>query len=204
MKEPEEPNRITPQSTEATTNTKATPSKRRKKRKAGESSVSAEERQQILELRSHRYGMREIALRVSRDRKTVRRILEEEGIINRQAPDQASKLDPFRETIREKVAKRLTAARILREIRQQGYTGGRSILTDYIRSIRAEVVPRTRVKRRFETRPAEEMQVDWTVYTVAIAHAPVRVHASCASSPTRVGLTCASTVTSGSRPCWRD
>ncbi len=177
MKEPEEPNRITPQSTEATTNTKATPSKRRKKRKAGESSVSAEERQQILELRSHRYGMREIALRVSRDRKTVRRILEEEGIINRQAPDQASKLDPFRETIREKVAKRLTATRILREIRQQGYTGGRSILTDYIRSIRADVVPRTRVKRRFETRPAEEMQVDWTVYTVAIAHAPVRVHA---------------------------
>ena len=138
--------------------------------------ISPEEHQRILELHSHGYGMRQIALRVQRDRKTVRRILQEEGQLDRHPPDPAGKLDPFRELIQEKVRKRLTVTRILREIRQQGYSGGRTILGDYIRSIRSELVPR-RIKRRFETRPGQEMQVDWTVYTVPIAGSPARVHA---------------------------
>lgn len=177
MKEPEEPNPSTPEKVEAATSTEATPTTKRKKKKARTSTVSPEVRQRILELRNHKYGMREIAQRLSRDRKTIRRVLEEEGLLDRDLPDPTNKLDPFRDLIREKVSKRLTATRILREIRQQGYTGGRTILADYIRSIRTEVVPRSRVKRRFETRPAEEMQVDWTVYTVPIARDPVRIHA---------------------------
>jgi len=175
MKESEEPNPITSEKVEAATSTEPTPTT--KKRKARNSTVSTEERQRILELRNHRYGMREIALRLSRDRKTIRRVLEEEGLLDRDPPDTTNKLDPFRDLIREKVGKHLTATRILREIREQGYTGGRTILTDYVRSIRAEVVPRRRVKRRFETRPAEESQVDWTVYTVPIAGEPERIHA---------------------------
>lgn len=145
-------------------------------RQTNKGDISAEERRRIIELHSHRYGMRQIALRIGRDRKTVRRILQEEGLLDRHAPDQAGKLDPFREMVQEKVRKRLTVTRILREIRQQGYTGGRTILADYIRTIRSELVPR-RVKRRFETRPGQEMQADWTVYTVPIAGSPTRVHA---------------------------
>jgi transposase len=146
-------------------------------RQTNKGDISPEERERILELHSHHYGMRQIALRIGRDRKTVRRILQDEGLLDRQPPDQTGKLDPFRETIQEKVRKRLTATRILREIRQQGYTGGRTILADYIRSIRSELAPRPRVKRRFETRPGQEMQADWTVYTVPIAASPTRVHA---------------------------
>ncbi len=138
--------------------------------------VSPEERQRILELHSCHYGMRQIALRIHRDRKTVRRILQEEGQLERHPPDRSGKLDPFRESIQEKIRKRLTVTRILREIRQQGYTGGRTILADYIRSIRRELAPR-KIKRRFETRAGQEIQVDWTVYTVPIAGAPTRVHA---------------------------
>jgi len=121
--------------------------------------------------------MRRIALRVGHDRKTVRRILQEEGLLDRHPPERAGKLDPFREAIQERIRKRLTVTRILREIRAQGYTGGRTILAEYIRSVRGELTPRCRVKRRFETRPGEELQVDWTVYTVPIAGIPTRVHA---------------------------
>ena len=169
MKTPEVPNHSTLASVESPPETTTT-------RKTRNSTVSPEERERILELRNHRYGMRAIALRLSRDRKTIRRILEEEGVLRRDLP-RTNKLDPFHEIIREKVGKRLTATRILREIRQQGYAGGRTILTDYIRSIRAETVPRRRIKRRFEPQPAEESQVDWTVYTVPIAGRPERVHA---------------------------
>jgi ParB-like chromosome segregation protein Spo0J len=72
------------------------------------STVSPEDRERIIELRKHRYGMRAIALRLGRDRKTIRRILEEEGVLQQDLP-RTNKLDPFHEIIRDKVGKRLTA-----------------------------------------------------------------------------------------------
>lgn len=148
------------------------------KRKARPPNLSPQERQQILDLRQHRYGTRAIALRVSRDRKTVRRVLDEEGLLDLPSPQRdTSKLDPFRELIRDKVNNHLTITRILREIRAAGYLGGRTILAQYIRSIRAPLAPSRPVKRRFETRAGEEMQADWAVYTVPIAGLAVRVHA---------------------------
>ncbi len=139
MKTPEVLNHSTPGNVEAETNAAAPPDNKTK-RKNRNSTVSPEEREKIIELHNHRYGMRAIALRLSRDRKTIRRILEEEGVLQRDLP-RTNKLDPFHEIIREKVGKRLTATRILREIRQQGYAGGRTILTDYIRSIQAASSP---------------------------------------------------------------
>ena len=73
--------------------------------------------------------------------------------------------------------KHLTVTRILREIRQLGYTGGRTILGHYVRSLRTDLTPRSRVKRRFETRPAQEMQADWAVYNVTIDGHPTTAHA---------------------------
>lgn len=143
------------------------------------SKLPPEERQRILQWHQNGYGIRNIARRTGRDRKAIRRVLQEEGLSQTAAPPPAhsSKLDPFRESIRDKVYKHLTVTRILREIRQQGYAGGRTILAHYVRSIRTELAPRRRVKRRFETRPAQEMQVDWAIYTVPIASVPTTVHA---------------------------
>jgi transposase len=114
---------------------------------------------------------------VGRDRKTVRRVLEEEEVkITSPGPtDQASKLDPFRETVQEKAAQRLTVVRILREIREQGYTGSRTILADYIRTLPSRPAP-ARAKRRFETRPGQELQVDWSIFNVMIAGVLCCVH----------------------------
>jgi transposase len=140
--------------------------------------VSAEERQLMAELRQRGYGLRRIAQVCKRNRKTVRSILQEQSPAS--SPTQqsaASKLDPFRESIRDKVEKRLTTSRILREIRELGYTGGRTILAAYARSLRAPLAPGRPAKRRFETRPGEESQVDWADYTVPIAGKPTRVHA---------------------------
>jgi transposase len=142
------------------------------------SKLPPEERQRIIHLRQHGYGTREIARRTGRDRKAIRRVLQEEGLFQTvAAPPASSKLDPFRESIRDKVHKHLTVTRILREIRQLGYVGGRTILANYVRSTRTELAPRSRVKRRFETRPAQEMQVDWAVYRVPIATVLTTVHA---------------------------
>jgi len=145
--------------------------------------VSAEERQRIAELHQNRYGLRRIAKAVVRDRKTVRQVLQEQGLVEAaeelillQGLTPASKLDSFREVVTQKVNKRLTTSRILREIRELGYTGGRTILAELVREIRAPLAPSRRAKRRFETEPGREMQVDWSPYIVPIAGKLTSVH----------------------------
>src|SRR5260370_39220407 len=67
--------------------------------------LSPEERQQILDVYHRCRAIRRTAGAVGRDRKTVRRVLEEAGVtIAPPGPsptNRASKLDPFRETVRE-------------------------------------------------------------------------------------------------------
>ena len=136
------------------------------KRGKAKTAVAPEIQSQILEL--HRlYGSREIARRVGYSRKIVRRVLLEHGsLAPAQRSGKTSKLDPFRTTIKEKAHKGLTVTRILREIREQGYSGGRSILAEHVRALRASegLQPQRTVKRRFETRPGEEMQIDWSPF----------------------------------------
>src|SRR5690606_14458511 len=87
-------------------------------------------------------------------------------------------LDPYRALVAEKVADGLTISRILREISADGYAGGRTILAEYVGTLRAKVLPRRkRPKRRFETPPAREMQVDFGTYRVEIGSVPTTVHA---------------------------
>ena len=144
--------------------------------------LSEEERARILELARAKRSVREIAKQTGFGRKLVSRLLAETGEATPSpAPSslaaKASKLDPFREAITEKVAKNLTVERILREIQEQGYDGGRTILREHVRSIRAPRAPRKRVHCRFETPPGEEIQVDWSPYRVPIGGKETLVHA---------------------------
>ncbi|MCK4305470.1 MAG: IS21 family transposase [Candidatus Eisenbacteria sp.] len=93
----------------------------------------------------------------------------------------ASKLDPFREQIEQKVKKDLTVSRILREIRERSYTGSRTILADYVRTLRVQPQPKKKVYRRFETQPGEELQIDWSPYRVPLGGKQRVVHAFAAT-----------------------
>jgi transposase len=142
--------------------------------------VSKETRDEIIDLKKKGYGTRRIVPRVGLSRKVVRRILTEEGLLEAagQQPEQ-SKLAPFKDAIEEKVEVGLTSSRIFREVKELGYQGKRTILADLARSIRARKAPQPnkKVKRRFETRPGREMQIDWSPYWVPIAGVVVLVHA---------------------------
>lgn len=144
--------------------------------------LSPEEHQRILELAPHA-SSREIASRLGLGRKIVRRVLAE-AATPPPTPTSArpttsdvgltSKLDPFREAIAARVKKGLTTTRILREITELGYTGGRSILGAYARTLRTDT-RKIRAKRRFETPVAEECQIDWSPYSVPIGGKITRV-----------------------------
>lgn len=152
--------------------------KRKRKRRV---EVTEELREEIRHLKQEiGFGTRTIATSLGLSRKVVRRVLVEMGLTVSSSPEttpRASKLDPFREAIKDKVKKGLTNSRILREITELGYTGGRTILADYVRTIRKAPPPKKKVWRRFETAPAEEFQVDWSPYRVPLGGKLKVVHA---------------------------
>ncbi len=142
--------------------------------------IPPETREEIIRLAPF-YGCRPIADRVQENRKIVQRVLLEEGL--RHPPSSGSsaagKLEPFLDHVEARVAKRLTTTRILREIREIGYSGGRTILAKRVRQIqcRLTLAPRKDVKCRFETPVGQEMQIDWSPYLVSIAGRIVKIHA---------------------------
>ncbi len=107
----------------------------------------------------------ELARSTGRDRKTIRRLVRE-GPPGPRAPRQvASKLDGYREYLIERLLgpDKVTNAEVLfDEIRARGYTGGRSILWEFLRPLRPLVEDKATV--RFETPPGRQAQVDWGVF----------------------------------------
>jgi transposase len=143
--------------------------------------LTQKEKNQIVELHKMGFGTRSIGLKMNLGRKTIRTLLTRLGHLKPPIPGygstKASKLDPFRMTIKHAVNKNLTASRILRQIQAMGYQGQRTILTDLVRTLRTSSSPTKKVFRRFETPPAVELQIDWSPYRVPISGRERIVHA---------------------------
>ncbi len=118
-------------------------------------------------LRRQGKGIRLIARELSVSRVTVRKYLRFPDLEPGYGPRSArwSKLDPFkayvRGRLRDAAPHRLPATVLLRELQERGYGGGISILKDWLARERP-VVPAPEIIR-FETEPAHQAQVDWTV-----------------------------------------
>jgi len=71
-----------------------------------------------------------------------------------------STLEPYKPYVAERLQAEVWNARVLlRELRERGYAGGYTILTDYLRPQRRAAW--TVAVRRFETPPGHQAQVDW-------------------------------------------
>lgn len=99
----------------------------------------------------------QIATTLGIHRSTVYRWLNEQGTLKTKRP---SKLDPFKEHIDARLRKyNLPGTVMIREIRELGYTGGITILKDYMQQIKEAHVQR--LVDRFETEPGRQGQMDW-------------------------------------------
>ncbi len=115
----------------------------------------------------HKQGMssRAIARELGISRNTVKRYLQAKSEPPKYTPRPAvaSLLDEYRDYIRQRIADahpyKIPATVIAREIRDQGYRGGMTILRGFIRSLSVPQEQEPAV--RFETEPGRQMQVDW-------------------------------------------
>lgn len=115
----------------------------------------------------HKQGMssRAIARELGISRNTVKRYLQAKSEPPKYTPRPAvaSLLDEYRDYIRQRIADahpyKIPATVIAREIRDQGYRGGMTILRAFIRSLSVPQEQEPAV--RFETESGRQMQVDW-------------------------------------------
>jgi len=117
------------------------------------------------ELEAKGKSIRAISRETGLSRNTVRKYLRAAGIPERKPhPQRGSKLDPYKDIIQEMINSGIFNCEVIYErIRDEGYTGGRTILRDYVRPFR----PRKQVLAvpRYETGPGRQAQVDWGEYT---------------------------------------
>jgi transposase len=128
----------------------------------------------ILDLHRQGLSVSAIARRVGIDRKTVRKYIErglEPPAYGPRKP-RPRRLEPFEAYLRQRVVDypSLTGSRLLREIREQGYDGGYTALTDFLREVRPRPTPPFEV--RFETPPGEQAQVDFAQFEVIFTDEP--------------------------------
>lgn len=122
----------------------------------------------IHELKAQGLSISEIARRSNMDRKTVRHHLKRGRSSPRYGPRPrpGSLIDPHRSYLEQRLADYpdLSATRLMREIVEQGYTGGYTTVKAAVRGIRP---PRQQhFERRFETPPGQQAQVDFAQFKV--------------------------------------
>jgi len=115
----------------------------------------------LYELHGAGMSIRQIARELGVSRNTVRRYLRAPEVPKpAPRPPRGSKLDPYKEFILQRLAEGVdNCVVLLRELRAQGYTGGYTILKDFVQPLRTRRASQVTV--RFETAPGEQAQVDF-------------------------------------------
>jgi transposase len=107
--------------------------------------------------------------------KTVSRALKRKGAPNPKREAAGSKLEPYKAKIDRLLKEGVWNANvILREIQADGYSGGYTVLRQYIQPKRVERPSRATV--RFETEAGKQLQSDWGELETEIGGKTVRVH----------------------------
>jgi len=96
------------------------------------------------------------------DQRTVARWASEKRYLPRRTDSRASKLDPYKNDIIQMLEKHpYSGKQIFQIIRENGFNGGITILTDYVRKVRP---PKTKPFLKLIFAPGECAQVDWGSY----------------------------------------
>lgn len=100
-----------------------------------------------------------LARQYGADYRTVKRAFEERNTIPKVKKKRPSLLDPYRETIKEKISRNCSAMAIFKFIEKQGFQGKYTIVRQYCASIKKEKIKKATI--RVEHTPGLSAQVDW-------------------------------------------
>jgi transposase len=107
-------------------------------------------------------SIRDIARATGHARNTVRKVLRSEHDLKIKTTQRSSKLDPFKDYLKQRYEEHaLSAVRLIEEIRSMGYGGSIATLRRYLRTLKADTRRQAKLTIRFETPPGKQAQADW-------------------------------------------
>lgn len=117
---------------------------------------------EVIELKRQGVSIRAISRLTGYHRATIVRYLQAPSarpVYGPRVPT-VSKLEPFKDYLRERLCAGVwNAVVLLRELRERGYEGSYTLLTDWLRPQRQQA--ESVAVQRFETPPGKQAQVDW-------------------------------------------
>ena len=116
------------------------------------------ERMKLMKQEGIKPNYAEIARKYDCDYRTVKRYFEGDPSTVKKR-QYTSKLDPFRQTIQDKMNLGCTAFSIFKFIEKQGFQGKYTIVKEFCRKLKKEEQQKATI--RFETNPGLQDQVDW-------------------------------------------
>ena len=122
--------------------------------------LSRDQTMDILLLHKQGHSIRRIARDSGHSRNTVRRAVREGAPRPFHTPSRPSKLDPFKDYLRERFQEHgLSGVRLTQEIQRMGFAGSERIVCRFLATLRVRRPLQLTV--RFETPPGEQAQADW-------------------------------------------
>src|SRR5919112_5062793 len=125
----------------------------------------------ILDLHRQGLSVSAIARQLGLDRKTVRKHMRRGLVAPAYGPraPRVRVITPYLGYLRDRLAAypELSGRRLWRELKERGYSGGYTMVTDALREIRPKAT--TPFEVRFETPPGEQAQVDFAQFQVVFA-----------------------------------
>jgi len=115
---------------------------------------------EIYRLKEMLFSKRQIAQTLNLDRDTVDKYLKHPDTIYKPRQERPSKLDLYRELIKEMVTQysKVKAPVVLRQIQDKGFDGEITIVRDYLKHLRHNS---KEAFIRFESAPGQQIQIDW-------------------------------------------
>lgn len=123
--------------------------------------LNKEIRMDIKQLHREGHSIKEIARMTGYSRNTIRKILRNGYDDSEARQKRKSKLDDYKGYIESKFKEGRPVGRILKDIKQMGYTGEKTQVYRFLQPFRREVKRREKLTVRYETAPGEQAQVDW-------------------------------------------
>lgn len=140
--------------------------------------LTKEDYMDIKQMHERGVYIRDIAEEKDVSTKTVSRAIKRGGAPTGKRPGaKTSKLDPFKPMIDKLLAQNVWNAMVILEIiRERGYTGGETLIRNYIRPKRP--LRQSRQTVRFETKPGQQLQNDWGEIWSMVAGERTKLHFS--------------------------
>jgi transposase len=119
------------------------------------------ERRKVKELLERGMSQTDIAEMLGMHRHSVRVLSEREKNHVQHRSKKGSKLDPYKDYLLKRIQEDyvFNCEKLIIEIKQKGYSGGSTILKEFVQPYRKAF--KESHTRRYETEPGEQMQVDW-------------------------------------------